>query len=483
MQKINESFYYFETLDPETEKSLTVFNPVLRFNPYYQMRVRMGQARADCKESLYYKYGNGFVVPTGFLEFLNLYEKPKRSISYYKKILKIISKIKSFDPYKYQKLAVCDALYYKRLLIKAATGSGKSYIISLISKILLSLGYRGIIIVPNIMLTTQLKSDFESYGFDVDTELVGGKNNQKLFNKPLTISTWQSCKKITKFKTKDLEFLKDFDFVIVDECHKSRANELRKILEHCENAKYRIGLTGTIPKEAIDKMKLIGNFGMPKTYISSRELIDSNLGTEIEVNIIKIKYKSFACKSDNFQGQLSELIKYEPRNILITNFVNKLNGNTVLLFQRTEHGLNMFHKLLRLRNIEFNLKNSHKNFDFQTKSKIYFINGSIDGEIRERIRKILESDSNSILVANFACLSTGVNIKSLKNIVLASPTKSYITITQSIGRIIRLHNSKDISKVYDFGDLTGFFKKYINERIRDSYKPEGFKIIESQIEI
>ena len=132
MQKINESFYYFETLDPETEKALTVFNPVLRFNPYYQMRVRMGQARADCKEALYYKYGNGFVVPSGFLEFLNLYEKPKRSISYYKKILKIISKIKSFDPYKYQKLAVCDALYYKRLLIKAATGSGKSYIISLI---------------------------------------------------------------------------------------------------------------------------------------------------------------------------------------------------------------------------------------------------------------------------------------------------------------------------------------------------------------
>jgi superfamily II DNA or RNA helicase len=99
-----------------------------------------------------------------------------------------------------------------------------------------------------------------------------------------------------------------------------------------------------------------------------------------------------------------------------------------------------------------------------------------------KIKKIEER--NSILISNYQLLSTGVNIKKLHNMVLASPLKAYTTVTQSIGRGMRLHESKKEFVVYDLVDDMGirtpggiFYKQY-QHRKNTSYNPEEFPVNE-----
>ena len=64
--------------------------------------------------------------------------------------------------------------------------------------------------------------------------------------------------------------------------------------------------------------------------------------------------------------------------------------------------------------------------------------------------------------------------------------KSYTTVTQSIGRAIRLHVSKNSAEIYDCADMftpKGTFMKQLQARIDKSYLPEGFPILERTIKI
>jgi len=104
-----------------------------------------------------------------------------------------------------------------------------------------------------------------------------------------------------------------------------------------------------------------------------------------------------------------------------------------------------------------------------------------------KIKKI--EKQNQILVSGYQLLSTGVNIKKLHNMVLASPLKSYTTVTQSIGRGMRLHESKKEFVVYDLVDNFGyrkpggiFYKQYAHRK-NTSYNPEEFPIFEHNLNL
>lgn len=101
-----------------------------------------------------------------------------------------------------------------------------------------------------------------------------------------------------------------------------------------------------------------------------------------------------------------------------------------------------------------------------------------------KIKKI--EKQNKILVSCFQLLGTGVNIKKLHNMVLASPLKSYTTVTQSIGRGMRLHKTKDVFNVFDLVDDFGFrsrggiFYKQYEHRKKTSYNVEEFPVHERE---
>jgi len=140
--------------------------------------------------------------------------------------------------------AYIHAMQKRRALLLSPTASGKSLIIYLIFRQLWQYqNLKGLVIVPTTSLVEQLYSDFGDYNDGTMEEYIHRiyQGKEKDTNKPLTISTWQSLYKMPK------EYFEQFDYVIGDEAHNFKAQSLTTIMTSLINAKYRIGLTGTLP--------------------------------------------------------------------------------------------------------------------------------------------------------------------------------------------------------------------------------------------
>lgn len=356
--------------------------------------------------------------------------------------------------------------------------SGKSLSISLILEFFRRSKKRGILIVPNINLLTQFKSDIDSYGLKELSEetLLLGNGHESDFSTCLTITTWQSL-------MKHMDNL-NFDFIICDEGHKFSSDCTSDILLKSINTPIKLGFTGTLPEDPIAKMTLLGLFGKPETIITSSELIERGLGTPVNINVVMLNYPKcdkeafHEIPKDAFLKQLSFLKEYQKRTEIVSKIaINERakSKNVLVLYQHTEHGESIFETL----GCD---KSKAYDFEYQKSKGVLFMNGSIKGNIREEQRQYMENNTGVIMIANYACMSTGVSIKNLHSLVLASPLKSFVTISQSLGRLMRKHSSKKESNIFDIVDNFGFRKPsgiFVNQykhRLKSSYIPEEFKI-------
>jgi superfamily II DNA or RNA helicase len=120
--------------------------------------------------------------------------------------------------------------------------------------------------------------------------------------------------------------------------------------------------------------------------------------------------------------------------------------------------------------------------------KVFFIHGGTDVEDREQIRKIMEQETNAIIVGSIGVLSTGTNIVRLNNIIFASPSKSKIRNLQSIGRGLRVNETKQSATLFDIADdfswkkKENFTLKHFFERLK-TYTEEQFKFKLYKIQI
>ena len=198
------------------------------------------------------------------------------------------------EPRDYQLKATAYALKRGRGVIVSPTASGKSLIIYLIARNLLAQGKKqGLLIVPTTSLVEQMYGDFKEYGWDVE------KNCQRVYydsgdsrqpDKPMVISTWQSIYQMPK------KYFKQFDFVIGDEAHGFKADSLKKIMTALVNCDYRIGTTGTLNSEKVNKLVLEGLFGTAKKFIDTKELIERKQLAELKVECIVLKHPEEECK-------------------------------------------------------------------------------------------------------------------------------------------------------------------------------------------
>ena len=126
----------------------------------------------------------------------------------------------------------------------------------------------------------------------------------------------------------------------------------------------------------------------------------------------------------------------EKRNNFIRDLVERLNGNTLVLYQLVEkHGEILYEKMNELKN-----------------KQSFFIHGGVKTDVREKIREGVETNNNSIIVASFGTYSTGINIRNLHNVVFSSPSKSRIRNLQSIGRGLRITDTKKSANLFDISD-------------------------------
>lgn len=285
--------------------------------------------------------------------------------------------------------------------------------------------------------------------------------------------------------------------LVVSNCHRFASDVTGDVVKCTTNCNTKLAFTGTLPECPVAKMELLGMFGNPVTYITSKELIARGLATPVQINTIFLKYTKqevdyFKNNLKGYPKQLGFIKEHSRRNELVVNLLCNVKniGNTLLLFSHTEHGKELFISTMKKLYPEVEVQSKDitgkNSFTFQEKYGVYFINGEDNAETREKTRKILEEHTNCILISNYQLLSTGVSIKALFNLILASPLKSYTTVTQSIGRGMRLHKDKKLFQVYDlvddFGVRTrgGIFYKQYQHRLNASYLPEDFPINERE---
>jgi len=492
--KLNESFSVIDG-DAETLKNIYDFLKVERPGAFFDPLVKSGfKSKYEYFASIQHKkllVLNGVLDMLGYFGITPLVHQPEYSENVLDDFLNNIKNTLPFQPYDFQITAFKQSILAGKQINKMCTSSGKSLVIGLIAEFFRQHAKRGILLVPNINLLEQMRGDFESYNLSKlceNTHIIGGGETDRHFNKSLTISTWQS---LINYK----EGLNKLDYVITDETHRFASTETSAIVQETLNCKYKFGFTGTIPECPVQKMQLFGLFGLPKTFITSSELIERKLATPININSIILRYNQNDLNVFKHVGDYPKKIKFlkehNARNKFIVDLSCKLknNGNTLVLGQHIDHlktmYLDIMHKLYP--EVE-NIPNKHitgkKSFQFQKQYKVYYISGTDDTKTRELTRKILENDDDAILVSNYQLLSTGVNIRKLHNLVLAAPLKSYTSITQSIGRLMRLHPSKTEANVYDLIDSTNlrtiggiFYKQYLHRK-QTSYTPEEYSIKE-----
>jgi superfamily II DNA or RNA helicase len=359
-----------------------------------------------------------------------------------------------YVPHYYQDDCIKAGLHYRRGIIRSATASGKSLIISYIIKTLFEnkVCKKALIIVPTISLVEQFYSDMIEYGYFKDKMLGRVYEKYKEFDKRVVISTWQTL-------SKNHMFLPEFDIVICDETHGAKAYEVKKILEKTTLASYRLGFTGTLPDPKVDNWNVKSYLGPVIREYGAGQLGEEGFISKANIIVIDIKYQN------EYKGTYDEvkeqIFKNPFRLNVMREITNYVKGNVLFLVGMVEREGAMLKEYLE--------KNSEE-------KEIVFLHGASKVEEREYWRKECEVRNNVVLIATYGIFQQGINIPSLKYIVLASPYKSKIRVLQSIGRGLRTHeNKKDGAYIFDIFDDCKYLYDHGIKRERHYHK-EGFDV-------
>jgi len=386
------------------------------------------------------------------------------------------------------------ALQFRKCILLLATGFGKSAVIYELMRILYATeeADRVLIIVPSINLVNQMRSNFvDDYGwkdFDnkgyllcKDTKDKDKKEISKNeINRPFLVTTWQSIQKKTD------KWFQQFDAIIVDEVHgvTNSGKALQSISKKCLNARYKIGLTGTLGDNEADKQTTIGYIGPVAFTVKSKELIDKGVLSKIEIRNLIIRY--------NEELSLKGLQKEYNTEIDLIESIPERNKIFNTIFDRIEDGQNTLVLAKHLKHIDEIAEYLKSTLD--SKYIIKVINGEISGKIREEIRVEMANSKNYILVASFATVGTGLNIPAIDHVIFAASYKAKIKVLQSIGRGLRKAKDKLKMVLWDIVDnfcevqKTGrlvnknHVYKHFEQRL-EYYKEQEFPFINEQIQL
>ena len=475
-----------ESLARELNEYFTFLVPNYQFTPAYKKRKWDGQIRLF---NLYSRriytgllnYVIKFAIDRGYSYENQAQDSDtitKESVVDLLTTIKVSSNGETIIPHDHQVKAIYHGLKKKRCLLLSPTGSGKSLIIYYLMRYYLDIideNKKILIVVPTTGLVSQMYNDFKDYSskdkWDISKNAhVIFSGQDKLTDKKVVISTWQSIYKMS------LDYFKEFSVVFGDECHLFKAKSLTSLMSKTQDCPYKIGTTGTLDGSQTHKLVIEGLFGPVFNVVKTKELMEKELLSNLTIDCITLQYNQDSIKEikrAKYMDEIKWLTQKKERNDFITNLCCKLKGNTLLLFNYVEqHGIPL-HTMIQ---------KAYPN------EKVFLIHGGTDTEQRERIRKIVDTESQAILVASYGTCSTGINIRNINNVVFGSPSKSVVRVLQSIGRGLRKTKTKDKVKLYDISDdlshksYKNHTLRHLDERIK-IYTNEEFKFDKTNVRI
>jgi superfamily II DNA or RNA helicase len=391
----------------------------------------------------------------------------------------------------------------RRGIVKAATSSGKSYIVSMAVKYLTHKKYvkKVLLVVPRADLVLQFSKDAEEYGFSPD-EIGMYFGRVKDSDKPFLIATWQTLQNI-----EDRDFFEEIDCLIIDECHMAssgdksskskRANigtQMRQICDKCINASWRFGCTGTLPNDPLEVRTIISGLGPIVYEVKAMDLMEKGHISKLKIIIPFISYDKSVVKEKINQYLLEEGIdentskedipitaKFNAEKKFIENYVPRLKLISSIVKSRLEKDENI---LILANTLNFGEK-IFKTLQFLNKGQfdnISYISGQMNEYDRKDIRQNMEENKRTIIIATTSLFSTGISVKNLHTVIFGNIGKSKMTVLQSVGRSLRQHATKKIARIYDLCDNLKYNVKHSQERM-EHYASEKFDVKIEEITI
>jgi type I restriction enzyme R subunit len=247
-----------------------------------------------------------------------------------------------------------------------------------------------------------------------------------------------------------------FDLIIIDECHRGGANDestWRQILEYFAPA-VQLGLTAT-PKRTVNA-DTYAYFGDPVYSYSLVEGINDGYLTPFRVRQITTTLDEYVYTPDDDvieggedlkenhryrEGDFNRIIEIEEREAYrVKVFMHAIDQRqkTIVFCANHDHAL-------AVRNLVNRMKHStHPDYCVRVTAN--------DGERGEQYLETFQMNDEDIptILTTSKKLSTGVDARNVRNIVLMRPIKSMIEFKQIIGRGTRLYEDKNYFTIYDF---------------------------------
>jgi type I restriction enzyme R subunit len=245
-----------------------------------------------------------------------------------------------------------------------------------------------------------------------------------------------------------------FDLIIIDECHRGGANDesnWRAILDYFAPA-VQLGLTAT-PKRQ-DNADTYAYFGEPVYVYSLKDGINDGFLTPFKVKQISTTLDEYVYTPDDtvvegeieageryVEGDFNKIIEIKEREAhRVKIFMDQINQQekTLVFCTTQDHAL-------AVRDLINQMKTStDPNYCQRVTSN--------DGALGEQHLRDFQDNEKSIptILTTSQKLSTGVDARNVRNIVLMRPINSMIEFKQIIGRGTRLYDGKDYFTIYDF---------------------------------
>ena len=252
-----------------------------------------------------------------------------------------------------------------------------------------------------------------------------------------------------------------FDFIIIDECHRGGANDesnWRGILEYFSPA-VQLGLTAT-PKRK-DNVDTYRYFGEPVYIYSLKEGINDGFLTPFKVKRIKTTLDDYIYTSDDqiIEGEIEEGRLYDEPDFNRIIEIKEREAKRVQIFMddidQKEKALvfcaTQDHAAAVRDLINQHKKSSHPDYCVRVTAN--------DAAIGEQFLREFQDNEKSIptILTTSQKLSTGVDARNIRNIILMRPVNSMIEFKQIVGRGTRLFDGKEFFTIYDFVDAYHHF--------------------------
>ncbi len=373
----------------------------------------------------------------------------------------------------YQELAVNKAVEAiannkQRILLTLATGTGKTFIAFQIAWKLFQSRWnlqldgrrapRILFLADRNILANQAYLDFGQFGEDALVRINPSeiskrgevpKNGSVFFTIFQTFMSGSESEKY--FKAYERDF---FDIVIIDECHRGGANDestWRGILDHFDAAVH-LGLTAT-PKRT-DNANTYEYFGDAVFTYSLKEGIQDGFLTPFKVKRIQTTIDEYVYTQDDevLEGEVEEGTVYKEsdfnRKIVIEERERMRVKELLQAINQNEKTIvfcaNQAHAAL-VRDL-INQEAKSKRVDYCVRVT------ANDGSIGDNYLKQFQDNEKSIptILTTSQKLTTGVDARNVRNVVLMRPINSMIEFKQIIGRGTRLFEGKHYFTIVDF---------------------------------